>query len=203
MKFHPVFPAVIVAVVILITTLSVLIKSGSPTTRFSPSKVPAAPLAVRSPYLSTWLYSNNSEVILPGSWPTFWKYVQNRELLSCTVLIIASDAITGWQGLVRVDGKTYNWMGGAFGPIHATQTAFSYTTMRSIFEIQAGPVQLTVGFLSPIYPTDFVRQSISSSYLEVSVKSTDGKEHVVQIYADVSGGQLLENLIMEKKKLKV
>lgn len=31
-------------------------------------RAPAYPLAVRQPYVSTWLAANN----LPGTWPTFW-----------------------------------------------------------------------------------------------------------------------------------
>ena len=38
---------------------------------FKPARPPAVPLAVRSPYLNTWL-QNDSGNILPGSWPTFW-----------------------------------------------------------------------------------------------------------------------------------
>ena len=91
---------------------------------------------------------------------------------------------------MRVDGTAYNWMGNAPGPALAQQTGFTYTSTRSTFTLQAGPVQLTVEFLSPIYPEDYVRQSITSSYVTVSAKSTDGKAHSVQIYADVSGGTL-------------
>ena len=87
-----------------------------------------------------------------------------------------------------MDGTTYNWMGNAAGPAKANQTSFTYTATRSIFTIQAGPVQLEVQFLSPIYPTDYVRQSLTSSYVSVNVHSTDGELHDVQIYADVTGG---------------
>lgn len=51
-----------------------------------------------------------------------------------------------------------------------------------------GKVQMNIEFLSPVYTDDLMRQSVTSSYLEVSVKSMDGKSHSVQVYADVSGG---------------
>ena len=44
-------------------------------TPFSPARPPSFPLAVRSPYLSTWLRAGNngdSSGHLPGSWPEHW-----------------------------------------------------------------------------------------------------------------------------------
>lgn len=38
---------------------------------FIPTRPPAVPLAVRSPYLNAWLQCG-TECILPGSWPRFW-----------------------------------------------------------------------------------------------------------------------------------
>jgi hypothetical protein len=42
---------------------------------FSPARPPAVPLAVRSPYLSTWLEAGSdggNGGYLAGEWPTFW-----------------------------------------------------------------------------------------------------------------------------------
>src|SRR3954454_11626305 len=58
--------------------------------------------------------------------------------------------VTAWTGLIRVDGTTYTWMGAPSGPAHVTQTAFSYTSTRSIFTLTAGAVSMNVTFLSPI-----------------------------------------------------
>lgn len=81
-------------------------------------------------------------------------------------------------------------MGGAPGAMfHVEQTNLRMTSTRSIFTVNAGgKVELTIEFLSPVYPDDLVRQSITSSYVQVSVVSLDGKSHTVQLYADVSGG---------------
>lgn len=51
-----------------------------------------------------------------------------------------------------------------------------------------GLVSLNVTFLSPLTPTDFKRQSLVFSYLDVVVESLDGKSHDVQLYADTSAG---------------
>ena len=51
-----------------------------------------------------------------------------------------------------------------------------------------GVVQMTIAFLSPITPNNLQSQSLPLSYLSVSVQSTDGKSHNVQLYADISAG---------------
>lgn len=46
---------------------------------FSPARPPSIPLAVRSPYLSTWLQvgkDGGDGGLLAGQWPTFWKCVR-------------------------------------------------------------------------------------------------------------------------------
>ena len=96
--------------------------------------------------------------------------------------------IKGWQGLVMVDGKAYNWMGNAPGPPTVDQLHMQYTSTRTIITMSvANQVELDVEFLSPFYVGDFKRQSIPFSYMQVTAKSTDGRSHHVQVYADVSG----------------
>jgi hypothetical protein len=72
----------------------------------------------------------------------------------------------------------------------ASQTAYEYTSTKSIFTITADDkVQLKATFLSPITPKDFKRQSLLFSYLNVEVSSLDGSEHDVQVYTDISAGK--------------
>ena len=52
--------------------------------------------------------------------------------------------------------------------------------------LTAGGVQLSLLFLSPITPSDYVRQSLPYSYLDVEVHSLDGGSHDVQLYSDIS-----------------
>lgn len=145
---------------------------------FTPIKPPSQPLAVRSPYLSTWQAAGSgggNGGYLAGQWTSFW-----------------NDRTLGWQGLVKVDGTAYNWMGDmGDGPDAVTQTAYEYTATRSIYtQTVNDAVQLTVTFLSPITPDDWKRQSLVFSYLNVSVVSIDGNSHDVQLYADISAGKL-------------
>ncbi|KAH6613804.1 hypothetical protein B0J18DRAFT_65103 [Chaetomium sp. MPI-SDFR-AT-0129] len=137
---------------------------------FTPTRPPAVPLAVRSPYLNSWL-QGGSDPVLPGTWPRHW-----------------SGNTLGWQGLVAVDGVSYNWMGGEPATTLVNQVSLEYTSTRSIFTFDvAGKVTLTVTFLSPVYADDLARQSQQFSYISAKAKSSDGKKHSVQVYMDVSG----------------
>ncbi|EUC29373.1 hypothetical protein COCCADRAFT_106682 [Bipolaris zeicola 26-R-13] len=141
---------------------------------FTPARPPSLPLAVKSPYLSTWLPAGSSGGnggYLPGQWPSFW-----------------TGQWLGWAGMIKVDGKTLLWMGAPSGfKDFVNQTSFEYTSTKSIFTFNAdNKVQLKVTFLSPLTPTDFKRQSLLFSYIEVEVSALDGSEHSVQIYTDIS-----------------
>tara|TARA_R110002003_G_scaffold248_4_gene17678 strand:+ start:4217 stop:4507 length:291 start_codon:yes stop_codon:yes gene_type:complete len=93
--------------------------------------------------------------------------------------------------MIRVDDNTFDWMGAPNAIPMANQTSVEYTSTKSIFTIRAdGKVEIKVTFLSPLTPTDFKRQSLVFSYMEVEVASIDGSDHKVQIYTDISAGAL-------------
>ncbi|KAI0092706.1 DUF1793-domain-containing protein [Irpex rosettiformis] len=125
-------------------------------TPFSPASIP---LAVRSPYLSAWL-NQGGGTALNADWPKFW-----------------TGSIVGWAGYVKVDGTAYNFLGAPSVP---------GTTSQKAVQKSFGAVDLTVNFLSPVEPTDLVKQSLPFSYFTVSAKATDGKAHSVQVYSDIS-----------------
>ena len=104
--------------------------------------------------------------------------------------------------MIRVDSTAYIWMGNpgnSINPNMVTQTAFEYTSTRSIFTMNVGgKVEMNITFLSPITPSDPQRQSLIFTYLDVGVQSLDGAEHDVQIYTDISAGEychLIELLV--------
>jgi hypothetical protein len=106
--------------------------------------------------------------------------------------ISSSGQRLGWTGLVRVDGKTFAWMGAPGGIPTATQISAEYTSTTSIFIIHADDkVRVTVTFLSPLTPNDLKRQSLIFSYMNVMVASMDGKFRDIQIYTDISAGTSL------------
>ena len=56
----------------------------------------------------------------------------------------------GWAGHVRIDNTTYRWLGQASGPNSTTLTDTTITPTQTIWTIRAGPMDLTVTFLTPI-----------------------------------------------------
>jgi Domain of unknown function (DUF5127)/Domain of unknown function (DUF4965)/Domain of unknown function (DUF1793)/Domain of unknown function (DUF4964) len=135
----------------------------------TPIRPPAAPLIVRSPYLSTWQRSTVS----PGTWQTFW-----------------NGDTTAMAGIVRIDGTSFVFAGdpsiGDAG-VALEQTQLTLTATRSVFTLQSAGVQITLEYLSPIEPGDLQRQSIPMAWVLVTARSIDGASHDVSLYLDVSG----------------
>ncbi|KAK2625981.1 hypothetical protein QTJ16_004243 [Diplocarpon rosae] len=170
----------------LLITIAAVFESLASGSTFSPARPPAIPLAVKSPYMSTWLEVGNNGGNLAGSWPRFWAGPQPGSVAG------NNGAVTGWAGLIKVDGATYTWMGdpviSSARPTLVSQESFEYTSQRSTFIMNVGgKVTLNVTFLSPVTPTDLRRQSVIGTYLSVAVSSRDGATHSVQLYADTSG----------------
>ncbi|KAA2255955.1 DUF5127 domain-containing protein [Solihabitans fulvus] len=142
-----------------------------PATTFSPLRPPATPLAVRSPYLTTWLAGDT----LPGTWPTFW-----------------NGHITALCGIARIDGTSYVFAGAPGLPggpalTAMTQNSLQLTATRSIYTLSGGGITLTVTFFSPVDPGNLQRQSVPLSYVTMQAASNDGRAHDVSLYLDASG----------------
>ncbi|KAI0930164.1 hypothetical protein AcV5_006948 [Taiwanofungus camphoratus] len=137
----------------------------------------AVPLAVRSPYFSSWLPIAPTSA-LTNTWPNFW----NDDIYHL-----------GWVGHVRIDGTTYKWLGSSPLANTTNLTAKEITPTRTILTVQAGPMDLTITFLTPIEPSDWIRQSIPFSYLAFEATSSDGRPHDVQVYSDISAEWLSGN----------
>ena len=112
--------------------------------------------------------------------------------------VLCRGQILGWTGLIRVDNISYTWMGAPKPlPTVVTQTSFEYTSTRSTFVMDvAGVVEMNITFLSPITPTDLTRQSLVFTYVDVSVTSTDGASHDVQLYTDITAGKPFGSLLL-------
>ncbi|KAI0367422.1 DUF1793-domain-containing protein [Pilatotrama ljubarskyi] len=143
-------------------------RSQPPVQTFFPASIP---LSIRSPFMSVWLPNTNGSEPLSQVWPYFW----------------GQQSVMGWSGSIRVDGQTYEWMGSAYTPPFAANiTSVQITPTRSIFMMQAGPMDLTVTFLSPIEPSDWILQSLPFSYVSVEARSLDGESHDVQMYSGIT-----------------
>ncbi|KAF8903983.1 hypothetical protein CPB85DRAFT_1226086, partial [Mucidula mucida] len=133
------------------------------------------PLAVRSPYLNSYINgpagSSYSE-----RWPKFWNL----------------DNVLGWSGVIRVDGKPFVLWGGqnVLGSLNGvgipTLTGLRMTASQTILSITAGPMRVTVTFLSPIHRHNLALQSLPFSYVAVDASATDNSKHSLQFYSDIS-----------------
>ncbi|KAF4538650.1 Glutaminase [Lasiodiplodia theobromae] len=150
--------------------------SADPAVVYSPARPPAVPLAVRSPYTSVWSSTENNGTLNTNG-VQFW-----------------TGQAVGWEGIIVVDGISYEWMGTNIANSvlpqldnfkSATPLSVSYDSQYSNFTFTAGPVLVTASFFSPVVPQDLCRTSIPLSYLEVSYESQDNATHSVNLYTDV------------------
>ncbi|KAL4980869.1 hypothetical protein BDW66DRAFT_699 [Aspergillus desertorum] len=135
---------------------------------YRPTRPPSYPLAVRNPYLSTWMPSDQVQT-LPYAEPQFW----------------TGQSLT-WSVMARIDNRTYSLMGitNPGNKIHpAVVRAAEYTATHSVFKLAAGSVRFTLDFFSPISPSNYLRQSLPFSYLTVTI--SDGHASNVQVYTSI------------------
>lgn len=138
---------------------------------FDPIKPPAPPLITRAPYLNTWLHA--SDGVAPGVWPAHWNGV-----------------IKAITGIAYIDSQPYVFVGApAVAGLTQSMTQMELTTTptQSIFTFNAGGVDLTVDFLSPVEATDLRRLSMPLADIITTARSSDGNNHTVSIYYDISG----------------
>ena len=152
---------------------SVLVLAALPRLAVAGSvNLPSYPLAVKSPYLSTWVPGNQIGDA-PTAQPEFW----------------AGQDIT-WSILARVNGVTYTLFGvpgGISNTTAATTGAVTYTSSHTLIHVTAGGVNFVLDFFSPVLPgtRDYARQSLPYSYLTVTATGTGLKLAHVQILSAI------------------
>ena len=154
-----------------VLTVAALCCQAASAQTFTPIKPPAPALITRAPYLNTWLQASNG--IAPGVWPSHW----NGNVKAIT-------------GIAYIDNQPYVFMGAPNVPglTHSmTQTTLQTTPTQSIFTFNAGGVNLTVDFLSPVEAKDLRRLSMPLSDIITTAQSSDGIHHSVSVYFDISG----------------
>ncbi|KAF7794747.1 hypothetical protein EIP86_005885 [Pleurotus ostreatoroseus] len=141
------------------------------------------PLAVRSPYLSAWMNTTNVAFNAsnvdgvhrpPTLFPQFLQGLHNS-----------------WVGLIQIDhARTFTWLGDpndVSGLNRSVLTNIEITPTRTIMNMTAGPLDLSITFLSPIEPDNPVLQSLPFTYMSLEATSNDGQSHEVQVYSDITG----------------
>ncbi|SRR6266702_8355144 len=117
----------------------------------------AIPLAVRSPYLSSWYFTTNGTTF-GRIWPTtIANRPESASNEACYFLSLdIMPRFTAYQNLgipvhVRVDNITYSFLGyspSVDGSVDLTNTVITPTQTK--FTAQAGPMQFILTFLNPI-----------------------------------------------------
>jgi len=136
---------------------------------FSQQRPPATPLITHDPYFSIWSTSTN----LADSDTVHWT--------------LSAQPI---NGLIRIDGKAYRFMGK--GPNSRTlvvpameQISSAVTPTHTRYEFRQDGVSLKFTFFTPALPNDIDLLSRPVTYLTWSAKSVDGAAHKVVLMLDV------------------
>jgi hypothetical protein len=141
----------------------------------APLRPPSVPLIAHDPYYSVWSASDKLTETNTRHWTG------------------TEQALTGW---ISVDGKTYRWMGntprwvGAVPPLE--QVGMSLTPTSTNYAFEGAGVHLDIRFFTPALPQDLAVLSRPVTYLEWSVRSTDGKPHRVKMYLDAAAALALD-----------
>ncbi|KAI7213858.1 DUF1793-domain-containing protein [Hortaea werneckii] len=138
----------------------------------STASLPSYPLAVKNPYLSTWVpgYQMNDSA---HARPEFW----------------AGQPLT-WIVLARVNGKTYSLFGNpedVGDTTAATTESVSFTSSHTFVNLTAGAASVTLDFFSPVLPRkeDYVRRSLPYSYLTVTAAPSGGENIEFQVLSAI------------------
>lgn len=136
-------------------------------------RLPSYALAVKHPYLSTWVPGDQLDDIAKAR-PEFW-----------------SGQKLSWPVVARVDNCTYALFGMPDSPtngiVSARTKSVSYTSTHTIFHLSAGDASVILDFFSPVSPApeDYARQSLPYSYLTVSVSNPTESAYSVQVGAGI------------------
>jgi hypothetical protein len=130
-------------------------------------RAPSTPLVVHDPYFSIW---SPADRLTDG--PTKHWTGEPQPL----------------NGIVRVDGRNYRYLGNADHGITALEeTHREITATRTIVVMQSPEIEMSITFLTPAFPDDLRIMARPITYLTWEVSSRDGKAHSVAIYLDADG----------------
>lgn len=134
-------------------------------------QAPAYPLVTHDPYFSIWSFSDKLNESPTRHW---------------------SGRPHALSGIIKVDGINFLFLGELLPGIDpgevlvAEQTGVRITATQTIYSFLCGPVEVTLGFLSPLLMDDPDLLSRPVSYISVRTASLDKKEHEIQMYFGVS-----------------
>lgn len=129
-------------------------------------RLPSVPIVVNDPYFSIW---SPFDTLNEGD-TRHWTH-QEKPL----------------EGLLRVDGVTYRFMGAPDADIRqAQQLSVSVLATNTYYTFSCGPVELDVVFTAPMLIDDLDLLSTPVNYISYGVRARDGKAHELQFYLSAS-----------------
>lgn len=123
----------------------------------------AVPLATVDPYFSVWSMADK----LNGDITKHWTGKPNS-----------------MTGLIKVDGKSYVYMGKYDSADAAEQKDVDVDALTTQYVFTAGGVRLTIRFTTPLLLDDLDLLSRPVSYVDFDIESLDGDSHDVELYFD-------------------
>ncbi len=130
-------------------------------------RAPATPLIAHDPYFSIWSMADR----LTDAGTKHWTGT------SQTI-----------NGLIRIDGRTYRYLGNADRSLPALEEVHrEITPTRTIVTLRNPEIELIVTFLTPAFPDDLRTMARPVTYLNWIVKSRDAIAHDVSLYLDFDG----------------
>ena len=151
---------------LLLSSFSILSNAGT-------VHLPSYPLAVKSPYFSTWGPGNQILSSAATTQPEFW-----------------AGQFINWPVLARVNGKLYSLFSVPSGTANVTPAktvSVSYTSSHTLIHLSADSVSFALDFFSPVLvqPTDYAHQSLPYSYLTINASTSTGKSTSIQILGGI------------------
>ena len=133
----------------------------------TPLRAPATPLVTHNPYFSVWSLSDH----LTDQSTRHW-----------------TGKPQPLNGLVRIDGKTFRYLGKSDEHLPAlAETSRSLTPTRTTVTLTGAGIELTLTFLEAALPQDLATLARPVTYLSWQTRSTDGQPHQVTLYLDAAG----------------
>ncbi|MDR5730145.1 MAG: DUF4965 domain-containing protein [Terriglobia bacterium] len=136
----------------------------------APLRPPATPLVTHDPYFNIWSMADKLTDAPTKHW---------------------TGVVQALNGIVRVDGKNYRFLGGS-GRRKQSIPALDevnqqVTPTRTIVVMTSPEIELRIEFMSPVFPDNMKLMARPVTYLTWTVTSRDGHDHDVTLYFDAAG----------------
>ncbi|HEX4716303.1 MAG TPA: DUF5127 domain-containing protein, partial [Ktedonobacteraceae bacterium] len=135
------------------------------------ARTPATPLVLHDPYFSVWSFDDELTTGPTRHW------TGTRQQMA---------------GLIRIDGKTFRFMGDDRDVPALKQTSRASWPTRTIYNFEGAGIHLTLTFFTPALPQDLDVLSRPVTYVSWDAISTDNQPHKTSLYFDASA-QLATN----------